>query len=190
MPTISDSLDSLTGAAVLIRALCRAGVGDERAVEDLSELSKSKDNVASIATNHLSLFNLRRGEFSAWKSCYDAEGEDMLSEAMRKQAWMKIPVEVELTSEELVNGLLMIDDSESPQELSWALLAAQVREEKIQEAFELVSTLNITEPDRMALIIELMLSSSSGDELAELMHRVEVDIEKFSDEDILLILKN
>ena len=189
LPTISGSLDSLTGDAVLIRALCRAGVGDERAVEDLSELSKSKDNVASIATNHLSLFNLRRGEFSAWKSCYDAEGEDMLSEAMRKQAWMKIPVEVELTSEELANGLLMIDDNESQRELSWALLAAQVREEKIGEAFELVSTLNVTQPDRMGLIIQLMLSSSSGDELAELMHRIEADIEKVSDDDILLILK-
>ena len=39
-----------------------------------------------------------------------------------------------------------------------------VREEKIGEAFELVSTLNVTQPDRMGLIIQLMLSSSSGDE--------------------------
>ena len=189
LPTLSGSLDLLSGDAVLIRALCRVGVGDEGAVEDLSELSKSQGVVASIANRHLSLFNLRRGEFGAWRSCYDAEGEDMLSEAMRKQAWMEIPVEVELTSEELMNGLVMIDDSESQRELSWALLAAQVREEKIDEAFKLISTLNIAQPNRMALIIQLMLSSSSGDELAELMHRVEVDIEKFSDEDILLILK-
>ena len=189
LPTLSESLDLLSGDAILIRALCRVGVGDEGAVEDLSELSKSQGVVANIANRHLSLFNLRRGEFGAWRSCYDAGGEDVLSEAMRKQAWMEIPVEVELTSEELTNGLVMIDDSESQRELSWALLAAQVREEKIDEAFELISTLNIAQPNRMALIIQLMLSSSSGDELAELMHRVEVDIEKFSDEDILLILK-
>ncbi|GIS44081.1 MAG: hypothetical protein Ct9H90mP16_11510 [Candidatus Poseidoniales archaeon] len=74
LPILSDSLDSLSGDAVLIRGLCRIGFGDEGAFSDLSELSQSQQNIASVAANHLALFNFRRGDLSSWDTCYNAGG--------------------------------------------------------------------------------------------------------------------
>ena len=189
LPTLSDSLDILSGDAVLIRALCRVGLGDEMAVEDLSKLSQSQGTVADIAANHLALFLLRRGELSSWDACYNAKGTEPLSEAMRKQAWVEIPSDVELSSEELSDGLQMIGEGESRGALSWALLSALVREEKFDQALELVSSLNIVQSNRMDLIIQLILIGKPGDGWAELLNRVESEIEKINDEDVRLLLE-
>jgi len=189
LPILSDSLDSLSGDAVLIRGLCRIGIGDEGAISDLSELSQSQQNIASVAANHLALFNLRRGDLSSWDTCYNAVGADELSEAMRKQAWAEIPDDVELSSKELNKGLELVEDAESQRALSWALLAALMREGKNDDALELISSLNIAQTNRMGLIIELILSENPGEGWSNLVHRVETEIGKFSDDDILLMLE-
>lgn len=189
LPTLSDSLDSLSGDAVLIRGLCRIGIGDEEAISDLSELSNSQQNIANIAANHLALFNLRRGDLSSWDACYNATGTDGLSEAMRKQAWMGIPDDIELPSKELKNGLELVGDAESQRALSWALIAALVREGKNDEALELIANLNITQTHRMGLIVELILSETPTEGWSNLVLRVETEIDKFNDDDILLMLE-
>ncbi len=190
IPAVFDSLNSLSGDAVMIRALCRIAIGDQSCADDLQELIKVKGEIASVASNQLALFNLRRGELSFWESCYNTAGDDALSLAMRKQAWIEIPPEIELSSNELSQGLEVIDDSDARRALSWALLSAHIREEKFENAIELVSGLNITEPNRMDLIIELMKGANADVGLNDLAIRIETEIERFCDPDIQLILES
>ena len=190
LPTLGSSLDVLSGESVLIRALCRVGVGDEGAIDDLTDLSQAQQSVADLAANHLALFLLSRGDLSYWDVCYNVTEVDELSEAMRKQSWVEIPSEVELSSDELSAGLQLIEGGGSQGDLSWALLAALLREQNFERAFELLETLNITQSGKIEHVIQLIVKGKSVDGWTELLHRIERDIDKIGDDEIRLLLEN
>lgn len=184
----SNSFDTLSGDAVLIRALCRLAVGDQKGFDDLTELTKSGGDVAEVANNLLALSGLRNGDFSYWNTCYNAEGVDSLAQAMQRQAWMDIPQDIDLSSGELLQGLELVDGAGSVNALSWALLSAQIREGEFEDALQLSSKLDISESNRTELVIKLVEESKVSEELTDLIHRLELEIGRFDDLGIQLIL--
>ncbi|MEC8927556.1 MAG: hypothetical protein VYB17_04795, partial [Candidatus Thermoplasmatota archaeon] len=181
---LSESLNELSGDAVLIRVLIGISVGNEGVIEDLMALTGSESGVADVAKDLLALVQLRSGDFNAWVDCHAAEGEDGLSVAMRHQSWIDVPEDVELRTDEIQRGLLALSNQENRNELEWRLVNAYFEEGNIDSALENIPSLNNVDVKHLDCVLNII--ENSGDE--ELIQRLIGGINKIDDAGLQLIV--
>ena len=155
----SEALNELSGDAVLIRVLIGIFTGSEGVVGDLMTLTSSEGGVAPVAKDLLALVQLRSGDFNAWKDCHAVDGEDGLSVAMRYQSWMDVPDDVELSTEEIQNGLLMLSNQENRNALEWKLVDAYLAEGNIDSALGCIPSLNNVDEKQLNCVLNLIENS-------------------------------
>ena len=155
----SESLNELNGGSVLIRALIGISTGNEDVFEDLIALADDESGVAPIAKDLLALVRLRSGDFNAWADCHAANGKDDLSVAMQHQSWMDVPNDVELSTDEIQNGLLILSNLENRNALEWRLVDAYLSDGNIDSALESIPSLNNIDAKQLNCVLNIIENS-------------------------------
>ena len=134
----AEILFNLKGDKSLISVIL-ALVSNQDASSQLKELAK-KDK--SLAAEFEDLYNLMNGTVNDWESSINA-GEDGLSNARRRFAWLNFPDEVvNLTHEEIAVGIEILEaipnSQKQVQNLRWIYLSCLAKSGKSQEAAEIL----------------------------------------------------
>ena len=165
----SESLNELNGGAVLIRALIGISTGNEGVIEDLITLAKDESCVAPVAKDLLALVRLRSGDFNAWADCHAAKGKDGLSVAMQHQSWMDVPNDVQLSTDEIQNGLLMLSNIENSNALEWRLVDAYLSDGNIDSALESIPSLNNIDAKQLNCVLNIIEKSEDKELIQRLI---------------------
>jgi hypothetical protein len=155
----SESLNELKGAGVLIRVLIGISTRDDRVVEDLVALA-DVEGVAPVAKDLLALVRLQSGDYNAWAECHGANGKDGLSIAMKHQSWMDVPDDVELSANEIQDGLVALSSEENRNALEWKLVEAHLRDGEMDVALQSVPSLKNLNARQLECVINLIESSA------------------------------
>ena len=158
---LPESLNELEAEGVLIRALIGISTSSEGVVDDLMTLA-DVEGVAPVAIDLLAFVQLRSGDLDVWEKCHAADGTDGLSIAMRHQSWVEVPADVELSTKEIHDGLLMLSNQENRNALEWRLVEANLREGEVATALECVPSLNNLALEQLECVLNLIENSGDG----------------------------
>ena len=172
---VPKAFEHLEGDSILIGVLVEIFANSDGCNEKLVALIEGGGEVAAVAKDQLALLQLRAGQMDAWANCHEAKGDDALSIAMRYQSWINAPDDAELSANEIQDGILLVKDAEGRRKLMWSLVAAQIQEEKYDDGLQTITELNLTDSNKLHLVLNLICVSGDDD----LITRLVGDIHRF-----------
>jgi len=176
--------DDLPNEMKLVKALLKAHFNSKDTIEELQDLVDGVEG--NIAKDHLSLYRLRSGDFSAWSECKSVKGSDPLSITMRNEAWANLPEEVTLSSSEILEGLHSLGEMNDSNHLEWLLVDCYLTENNIKSAIDAVPTIGQLNALKLRIILDLIQQSNHE----PLIHNLIQSVPKLDDHLLPTILEN
>ena len=174
--TVAKPLEALDGAARIYPTMLAVARADEDALERLDALADAQPKLAEWAAAHAALVRLRRGELERWEADRQAEGDDALAEARRREAWLAIPPSAAgLGVEALEAGRSAIEAAATLggafaeraevalRSLDWWLVAALDQAGRGSDAVALVQGLHPSSEEHLAVVRDLVAASPAGE---------------------------
>ena len=176
--------DDLPDEMKLVKALLKAHFNSKETIKELQDLIDCVEG--DVAKDHLSLYRLRSGDFSAWGECKSVKGSDPLSITMRNEAWSNLPEEVTLSSSEILEGLHSLDEMSDSNHLEWLLVDCYLTENDIESAIDAVPTIGQLNALKLRIILDLIQQSNHEPLIGELI----LSVPKLDDHLLPAILEN
>jgi hypothetical protein len=171
---LDSSLLEMSGQARILSSILMVASGDERAGESLTlsavEIPASADLVADI----LLLMEIRNNGEVDWKTAIAHSSDDGLGQAIKREIWSRLPLEVgrTLSLAALQEGMQLlteagIDDSE----VRWSLVASHFADGDVEKAREILSELKIKRSEHFEIVDEV----TDGDSMGNAMKTEQID---------------
>ncbi len=186
---LTNELRAIEAPGTLIAAML-ALASQDGSTASLLETSCIEE-LEGVVKDQILLYELREGISEDWKLAMERGGKDGLSVALRIAGWLTAPPgDIDLGLAEMQSGLALLIESEADMKASnmlrWHIISVLVKEQRLEEAEELLLELNLSNAAHLDTALTVLKSSSS----TQIQEWFENNLELLDTDSILKVLSN